>query len=700
MLFFLTRELWREVRHCDRARGRVQPAIWYWTPADFGNDIQLHSRIGRQSMTAVLARAGEETRGRPVSIVVASGELSEWFERIVECVIRHPTHPRISLMVTSCLDGPLLDRCRRFLAGNPALHERVSTFFLATRANSDLTALEPETVSADYRAFLRLLCEGREALANTLGIFREPVHYDGNGNGDGIGGAVTSSGGIVAALGIRTWFPHRDWVVGTARQLLANLVALETKQAAADMRYRGAGPGTIIGKALALGAVDEPLATRHFASELPELPEFAFENWSVPFSKSRARRERRELYREVEKDFTRYVQSLEETLAEIVQQIHRRSASAFSEAKITYCGDLLQGARLGDLALLAKDYFPAFNPDDRTSTHSPREGWLPDRSLDPFCKVYEAIDDGLHELPSRKLWAATIPVALGLLGLAFLLRGTFLWLPSALVPVALAGPAILFTLRLWQIRKMRGEVAHLWDRVYLRLRAAFDREIDWHLRETRCQLEYRIRIDATAFARRLREDLDSLPWLFHETERPCDELQNDVRRLRASLIDTGIDEHALDRLTNRLQTLAETIVERCQQDPGSKREGDTVSKAPNEIMDEWIDELVASTSIPRKNVNAVKEEVLEAAGGWRSPPLMAPLTDAELVRGYRKVIAIPDTDIAYQYLNDDIPRYSGNPVVSLKSWSGPLPGIAVCSVMTGLPDTILNYQITGTGNYV
>ncbi len=137
--------------------------------------------------------------------------------------------------------------------------------------------------------------------------------------------------------------------------------------------------------------------------------------------------------------------------------------------------------------------------------------------------------------------------------------------------------------------------------------------------------------------------------------------------------------------------MAKKIIERITREPETTVDI-SPEPTPGRIVEEWTDELVGTSVLPLEKVAVFRDEILDVASTWRSPALMAPLTDAELHKGFRKVVVVSDSDIAYQRLYESLPRFSGNPVVSLKAWTGPTPGVAICSVVTGLPDSILNHQ--------
>lgn len=691
MLFILTRELWQTVRHCTR-KPTTRSEIWFWTEEDSGDEVFLCSRVEKKTLSDLIGEAVKTTMG-PVSIVVASTELSDRFEQIVEFLAGHPGDLRISLMITSCLDERQVGQCREFLRDRQNLQTRVSTFFLATNADSEFSRLKPAAVSEEYLSFLRLLCGGREGFAQALDIFRPPLagyFDDEDEDDDEAPPSRYRATGILAALGVRAWLPQKEKIIELTEEMLSLLVAEEKHRAAAEGRARPIETGAVIGAALRLSPTDEPLAPHHFSPQIPEPQESPFESWRVPLSTTRARKERHDLHRVVQRDFAEYTASLEAALRQIGEQIEAQQGLSFSEAARTYRSDIMAGIDLGGLALLVRDYFPDFAEEAQAEEEPEEPDWLPDRSQDCFCDVYEALEDGLNRLPTIKIWAGAAVAAPVLAGLA-LFGGADWRVALGLAVAGLLGPAALWVYRRTSIRDLRRQLVDLSEDIFFGLRKSFEDEVQWILERTRRQLEQQIRADATAYGERLRSDFDSISWLSAESSIEPEKIPAEIRRVRAALVAAGIDEGRIDRLPDRLADLVELILERAGKDPASPDESWS-EMSPEKLVNEWIDELVDSALLPLERIKKVKPEILAVAGDWRAPPFMAPLTDAELHRGFRKVVALPDSNVAYHHLREDLPKYSGNPVVRLNVWPGSVPGIAICSVITGLPDTILDYQ--------
>lgn len=211
---------------------------------------------------------------------------------------------------------------------------------------------------------------------------------------------------------------------------------------------------------------------------------------------------------------------------------------------------------------------------------------------------------------------------------------------------------------------------------------------------SRTRLERDIRLDAIGLGDRIREEFEQIPFVFTAPEEDREEARKRIRELEAALIHCGVEKTRIEPLGGRLDGLATTIIERVTR-LYIPEETSAAIRAPREIVEEWLDELIGSSRLPLEKVADLREEVLDVASSWRSPPLMAALTDAELHRRFRKVVVLPDTDIIYQRICDALPTSSGNSAVALKGWIGPAAGIAICSVVTGLPDSILDQQVSG-----
>lgn len=694
MLFFLSRELWQTVRHCTR-NPVAQTDIWYWTTEGGRDDVLLRSHNERRTLASVIAGVRETARD-PTAIVAAAADLSDGFKQVILRLTSHPADLRICVLLTSRLDKSQVEECRNFFRAHPHLQNRISTFFFSTRFDTEMVPLDSSLVSEDYRSFLRLLCVGRESLANSLGLFRVPLADDVLELEDVPleEGASFRMSGFLAALGVRSWLPRREEIVRLTENLLSTYVIAEEKRALACNQIRTVDPEALITAALYLGMAEEPLNVRHFAGMIPPPPDTPFESWKIPLSMKRARKQTHYLQRRLQEDFAEYTRALEATLDEISGRIRRQSAVCFAEASKAYRSDMLKDANLGTLSYLVREYYPTFASYDEPLLADLEEestGWPPDESLDLFCGVYEALDDGLDKLPSSKTWAVSAYVAVAF----FLAAGVFWspegWLPLAMSIVGLVAPAGVWIYRFFGVRALRRRLVQIADTVFASLRENFESEIQWILRQTRVRLEREIRLDALGLGDHLRQEFEAIPFVFTAPDMERDETQKEIREIRLGLIKIGVEEMKLDPLPGRLDGLAKKIIERVTRED----EADEVSSepSPKEMVEEWVDELVGSSSLPLEKVAALREEILQVATTWRTPAFMAPLTDAELHRGFRKVVILPDTDIAYQRLYESLPKSSGNPVVTLKGWLGPAPGIAVCSVLNGLPQSILDHQI-------
>lgn len=703
MLFILTKELWQTVRYCAR-NPLGPPGIWYWTVPGGHGDVVLGSHKEKRNLTSVIREAAEATR-TPVPVVAASSEFSEGFQNLAIQLAEYPWNIRICLIVTNRLDDDEIDACREFLQRYPQLAHRVSTLLFAGRFDTDRTPLDPAFVTDQFRSFLRLLCEGGESLAHSLGLFREPPgntpdileDYASNGNGDGDGLIDYRPPGILAALGVQSWLPRRQEIIRLTEGLLSMHVAEGERRASVASRTRGIEPEVLIGTAMYLGMTDEPLSSRHFFGMIPPPPDTPFERWKIPFSRRRARKQTHHLQRVLQKDFAEYTRVLEETLDEISGRIRRQSAVCFADAAKAYRYDALQDADMGTLSLLARDYYPSFALYDEPLLADIEEeptGWPPDESLDLFCEVYEAMDEGLDRLPGTKAWAIAIYIALAL----FLAAGVF-WTPGGWLSMALSAAGVATPLTVWIYRlvtghKLRRRLVDIAENVFRSLRESFDAELQWILRQTRTRLERDIRLDAIGLGDRIREEFEQIPFVFTAPEEDREEARKRIRELEASLIHCGVEKTKIEPLAGRLDGLATAIIERVTRQYMPEETAAAI-RTPREIVEEWLDELIGSSKLPLEKVADLREEVLAVASAWRSPPLMAALTDAELHRRFRKVVVLPDTDIVYQRICEALPTSSGNSAVALKGWMGPAAGIAICSVVTGLPDSILDQQHSG-----
>lgn len=702
MVFLLSRELWQAVRHCAR-KAEMQADLWQWTAGDFGGDVRIRNLERDSTLSALISAKAESSRGS-ISIVAASSVLSKSFEHVIGCLLGQSGNLRLSLMLTSPLDGPQAERFARFIRENPQLQSRVSTFLVSARMDMELKPLDSEVVSERYVSFLRLLCQGGESLADALDLFRSPFSDEADDSEelplDRF--AAFPSKGIVALLGVETWIPRKEQIVNLAEALLSKLVAEEEKRAAIGSRVRTAEPAAVVDRALNLGQSDEPLSWEDFSELIPDPPPSELVDWKVPVSRERARKERRHFQRVIQRDFVEYTEALKTVLDEINERIYNQNTLSFSEALAAYRTELLDGIDLGSLSLLVRNYFPEYDARGETPLAGPEEeaeGWLPHESLDCFTKVYDTLEEGLAQLPTSRMWKLTGALGLGFLVLAWMNLNAELWVPLSFAAAGFLCPALLWGYRRWRLWKLRKELVGASDETFWNLRSAFEREVQWVIQQTRVQLERDIRKDATAFGNRLQVEIDAIPWLASVGDVEHDGIQEEIRQLRAALIGIGVSEEKLEQVLGRLEGLARRIVERAARDPLSAA-GAVPEPTPAEVVEEWLDELVGTAVLPLEKVASLKDEILMAGGSWRFPPLMAPLTDADLHRGFRKVVILPDTDIIYQKLHEELPTFSGNAVVNLQVWRGPVPGAAACSVMTGLTESILESGIRPRGNGV
>jgi len=702
MVFLLSKEVWQAVRHCARSSSS-QSELWFWTAGDFGGDVRLRSLAGDKTLSAVLDDRARTGRG-PISVVAASSDLSSHFEHVIRYLAGHSGNLRVALMATQPLSESQSASWRTFLQTNPHVRKRVSSLFLSGRVDTERVLHEPAEVAEQYMVFLRLLCQGGDSLANSLGIFRRPppghsdVADDGGGEGEGLeeGWSDFGSAGILAALGLRAWIPRKGKIVSLVESLLTKLVAEEEKRASIGTRIRNAHPTTLITQSLYLGQTDEPLSAADFGEQIPEPQPSPLATWKVPVSRGRARSERRYLQRAVQRDFSEHTAALKVALDQITEAVCQQSATSFAEAAATYRSEFLEGVDLGSLSLLVRHYYPAFEAtvDNRVAGGDVESaGWLPHESMDCFCQVYDTLEEGLDRLPTSRIWWLVGAVSLALIGGGWMLGVAGMWFGYGLGVAGVLSPIGLWTYRKVTLSRLRRRLVKVSDDTFLALRQAFEAEIDWVIHQTRVQLERDIRCDATLFGQRLREEFDSLPWLAGSGSVEHDGMQEEIRQLRAALMGIGVDDTQIDLLSHRLEELARRMVERANRQRLEGGEEDpTPDPTPAEIVEGWLDELIGSAILPLCKVATMQDEILETAGAWRAPAVMAPLTDAELHRGFRKVVALPDGDIVYHHLKEELPQFSGNPVVTLDVWTGPLPGIAVCSVVTGLPESILDHQ--------
>lgn len=697
MLYLLSRELWQTLRYGVRS-SQVRSELWYWTAGDFGGDVRLRSIDKDTTLSSLLTAAAQTARG-PLSIVTASPDLTRDFEHVIECLVAHRGNLRVSVMLTSPLDDSEVARCRAFFQQHENLQSQVRSFFVTSRMDTEFAPLKPEKAFRHSTGFLRLLCQGGESLADRLGIFRspfsdEPVELEENAEDDF---TDFQSKGIFAVYGLRSWIPQKEKIVQLAESLLSRLVADEEKRAAFGARIRSADPSSVVGRALYLGQSDEPLSCEDFDEQIPDLPPSPLESWKVPVSRERARKERRHIQRVVQRDFTNYTEALKGSLDQVTEEVCERSAASFSEATKTYREDLLQGLDLGGLSLLVRNYYPAFDNTGESPMAGQEvesKGWLPHESMDCFCQVYDALEEGLDRLPTKRIWLGSGAIGMIFLVAAFMNRASEItWLPMALMAAGFMTPVCLWAYRritLWRLRRQLVNVSY---KTFLDLREAFDAEVQWIIQQTGVQLERDIRKDALAFGSRLQGEFDTMPWLANAGEVDHDGLHEEIRQLRSALLGMGVEENQLDRLPLQLESLATRIIETAQRQRHPDEADTDDEMTPREMVEDWLDELAGTAVLPLEKVPSLQDEILETAGAWRQPPLMAPLTDAELHRGFRKVVILPDTDTVYQHLQEALPSFSGNPVVLVDTWSGSVPGVAVCSVMTGLPDSILDRQL-------
>jgi len=688
MLFFVSKELWQTVRHCNR--NSASQDIWRWSLDEEGEGVSIFSQNEKRKLGAVLRDVAETARG-PIRIVAASAHLTEAFKRVILELVNQPVELRICVVLTTIFDKRDLESCSEFLNRNPLLRERVSTFFFATRRDSDERLLQENEVAENYRTFLRLLCIGREELARSLGLFRVPIVGDWE---EGLPLEECSPfrpTGILAALGVKSWLPQREEIVKRTEAFLATHVVAQEKLAMLENRIREAEaePEILVEKALFLGMEDEPLSSRHFAGMVPPAPDTPFERWKIPFSIKRARKQTHYLQRTLQQDFAEYTNQLERTLDEIHSRVRRQAANSFTAAAEVYRNQMLHEADIGTLSWLVRDYYPTFGAFDEGSLNDPEEeatGWPPDESLDLFCDVYEVMDDGLDKLPGRKAW-----ITVAYLSMALILAGGVFWEPDGWLPivlgaVALALPLTVLTYRFFSVRKLLTRLTEISEAVFESLQDGFQLELNAILRRTRAQLESDIRLDGIGLGERIQREFNEIPFVFTGDDSDGEETRKRIRHCRKALIEIGIDESKVDPLPARLDHLARKVIRRATREEIGEVPGET---SPKELVDEWVDELVGASELPLEKVEDFYEEIVAAGSSWRVPPLMAPLTDAELHRGFRKAVILPDTDLIYQRLAESLPDASENAAVKVEAWQGNAPGIAVCSVVTGLPDSIL-----------
>lgn len=704
MLFLFSKEVWQAVRHCARSPG-CRSELWFWTAGDFGGDVRLRSLAGDKTLSAVLEDRARTGRG-PISVVAASSDLSTHFEHVIRYLAGYAGNLRIVLMVTHPLSQSQSESWRVFLQRNPQVRKGVSSLFLSGRADTERGLHEPAEVVEQSMLFLRLLCQGGESLANSLGIFRRPLGGYSDVADQGAGEEeveVSEDGlpdlrsvGMLAAFGLRAWIPRKEKIVSLVESLLTRLVAEEEKRASIGTRIRNANPNALITQSLYLGQTDEPLHSGDFGDYIPEPQPSPLATWKVPVSRGRARSERRYLQRSVQRDFSEHTAALKVALDQITEVICQQSATSFAEAATLYRSELLSGVDLGTLSLLVRHYYPAFEATEgnrMSGDEVESAGWLPHESMDCFCQVYDTLEEGLDRLPTAKIWGLAGVLSVALLGGGFWLWSAGMWQGYGLGLAGVLGPIGLWAYRKVTLSRLRQRLVKVSDDTFQALRRAFAAEIDWVIHQTRVQLERDIRRDATLFGQRLQEECGTLPWLLASGGVEPDGMQEEIRQLRAALLGIGVDETQLDQLPHRLEELARRIVERANRQRLENGEEDpTPDPTPIEIVEGWLDELIGGAILPLRKVATMQDEILETAGAWRAPAVMAPLTDAELHRGFRKVVALPDGDIVYHHLKEELPQFSGNPVVTLDVWTGPLPGIAVCSVVTGLSESILNHQ--------
>lgn len=694
MLFFVSKELWQTVRHCTR--NSESQDIWRWSLDEEGDGISIHSHNDKRKLSAVLRGVAETARG-PIRVVAAAAHLTEGFKRVILELVNQPMELRICVILTSIFEKADLESCSDFLGKNRLLHERVSTFFFATRRDSDERLLRESEVAENYRTFLRLLCIGREELARSLGLFRVPITGDWKGIEEEDLPLEECSpfrpNGILAALGVKSWLPQREEIVKLTEGFLAVHVVAQEKQAMLENRVREAEaePEILVERALYLGMEEEPLNARHFAGMIPPSPDTPFERWKIPLSVKRARKQTHYLQRTLQQDFAEYTSQLEHILDEIHSRVRRQAANSFTAAAEVYRNQMLHEADIGTLSWLVRDYYPTFGAFEEGNLNDPDEeptGWPPDESLDLFCDVYEAMDDGLDKLPGRKAW-----MTVAYLSMAFFLAGGVFWEPNGWLPIALAAiglalPLFVLVYRFFSARKLRRRLTEISEAVFESLQDGFQLELKAILHRTRIQLESDIRLDGVGLGERIQREFNEIPFVFTGHDSDGEETRKRIRHCRKELIDIGIDESKVDPLPARLDHLARKVIRRATREEIGEAHG-SGETSPKELVEEWIDGLVAASELPLEKVDDYYDEIVAVGTSWRLPPMMAPLTDAELHRGFRKAVVLPNTDLIYQRLAESLPESSENAAVKVEAWQGNAPGVAVLSVVTGLPDSIL-----------